>query len=421
MLNGKKKNVSHQEEKYQFIREQIRPQRKKKILVWLGRFIMIAAMACIFGMIAGTIILYMQKQSRETQETADGSDVLYSASPIPTADPAHVQSDEVRKAEISLKRMNRLSERMAAIGEEAGSAIVSVEVRDNVQNFLKQDIKDGRESVFGIIVRETKNYFYIITTCDILKGQPSVNVRLEHDILIEASVLGNDPQINLAAIRVKKSEISRSALSKLTVAKFGDGQDLKKGTNIVAIGCPNGILNSVVTGSVTNNKIYAPVMDSEVELLTTDILYSAEGNGVVMNLNSEIVGFITTEFLEMTGTAGVSFLNISSISAMLDNLQRTNKKSFIGCEGRSISKEMAASHHMAAGAYITDVYSDYPAYAGGMRIADVITKFDGQPIHRMSEIYQIIARHKKGDVLRCTVWRKSGSTATTKELQIKLG
>ena len=63
MLNGKKKNVSHQEEKYQFIREQIRPQRKKKILVWLGRFIMIAAMACIFGMIAGTIILYMQKQS----------------------------------------------------------------------------------------------------------------------------------------------------------------------------------------------------------------------------------------------------------------------------------------------------------------------------------------------------------------------
>lgn len=427
---------SHQKKKYQFMREQVRPQKKKQAVAlvrWLGISI---ALACIFGGIAGTIILHMQKQyTKSKNETAPMN--TFTALPTQTESPDDDKSDSKKNEEkskdkdqkeekdsqekMTLKELNELSERFAAIGTRAKSSLVGVKGKNSSNNWFTGSRSSGGSEAFGLIVRETDTHFYIITTCDILSGQSAVDVLLANDTLVNGTILGSDAQMNLAAVYIAKSDIDPAVLKTMKTASLGTGQNLKKGTSVVAIGCPDGVLGSVVTGNITNDHIIAPIMDNEVELFCTDMLYSKIGNGVILNLDSKVVGFITTKFTEKTGTTGLSFVNISSISNMIERLQNEQNIPYIGCEGRSISKAVAESHDLETGAYITDVYSDSPAYSSGMRVADIITKMDGKSVTGMSDIYQILLHHKKGDVLKYTVSRKSGKKKMNKELKIKLG
>lgn len=440
MFSRKKQesNDTHQKKKYQFIREQVRPQRKKQILGlvrWLG---IAVVFACVFGGVAGAIILHMQKQYTESESDVTPINT-YSMPPAQTASPSDENSAKEEdksdtqnsdsnqsekkdsKSGITLNKFNRLSERIAEIGTKAGSAIVGVKRKSSDQNWFISNQNKEESVAFGLIVQETQKKFFIITTCDILNGQSAVEIQLVNDVLIEGEILGCDAQMNLAAVSIEKKDIDQSVLQNMSVAVIGNGYNLKKGTNVIAIGCPDGVLGSVVTGSITNNNISAPITDGEVELFNTDMLYSNASNGVILDLDSKVVGFITTEFVEITGMTGLSFVNISSVSDLLERLQNKKGIPYMGCEGQSISETIAKSHSLEAGAYITDVYADSPAYNSGMRVADIITKMDGESITSMSDIYQILIRHKKGDTLKYTVSRKSGKKQVSKELTIKLG
>lgn len=416
---------SHQEKKYEFIREQIRPQRKKQIRIFIYKLVMVMVFAGLFGVIAGSIIVSMQKGDKEVENDTVPMN-MYSATPESTIGKsentnATEDSNNSGRPKINLRSLNRMSERLAAIGEDAGSFLVGVKRKDSTSEWLEKDGVSNQEFAFGMLVKETGSRFYLITTCDILNSQPSVEVQLKHDILVEGKIHGSDPQLNLSVVSIKKSDIDAVTLERMKIAQIGNSSSLKKGTNVVAIGCPNGILNSVVSGNITNDTIVAPITDGEIDLFTTTMPYSNTGNGVILDLDSKVVGLITTEFTNKTGTAGLSFIDMGGISGLLEHLMGKENVPYIGCEGQSISPATAKTHNLEAGAYITDVYSDSPAYECGMRVADIVTVMDGREIDSMSEIYDILLQHKSGDTIKCTVMRGAGKKKVKKELKIKLG
>ncbi|MDD7403308.1 MAG: PDZ domain-containing protein [Butyribacter sp.] len=422
MLNRKKQqeNDFQQEKKYQFIREQIRPQRRKQarnLLCWILATI---GLACLAGGITSVVITGMQKGSQE--KSASQATLLpeQSAEPDATNAPESSEKDVSNKSWMTLKKWNRLSEELSAVGTNAGGCVVGVSGKENAKDWFENK-DNGKTVTYGMIIKENGTSFDILTSYDVLNGQSEVNVILENDVRTNAEILGSDAQLNLAVIRIAKAGINQDTLSKMTAAKMGNGLNLKKGTNVVAVGCPNGVLHSVVTGTITNDTVSASVTDGEVEMFITDMPYANAGNGVVLDLNEKVVGIITTEFKETTGTAGLSFINISSVREIIERLQKKETIPYLGCEGQTVSVAMANSHNVVAGAYITDVYSDSPAYKGGMRVADVITHIDGQEITAMSDIHQILLKHEKGDTIRCTISRKSGKNKVSKVLRVKLG
>jgi serine protease Do len=423
MWNRKKQESGEleEEESYQFMREQVRPQKKRRTVQFLQRMAGIAAAAAVFGVIAGGVIVFIQGRFREGEQAVveiTTYSPMETEAPTPTPDTSTAK--RITKRELTLSDYEKLSQKLSAVGTDMKSAIVGVKSKATAKNWFEQNTSVQSTS-FGLIFREGKSYYDILTTADVVEDQSEVNVVLSDDTVVESSILGSDTKLGVAVVRMKKESIDKTMQESITVASFGTGLGLSDGTHIVAVGCPNGVLYSVIGGVITNDSIQASITDGEVQLYCTDIPYCESGNGVVLDTEGRAVGVITTGFSSDTGKTGMAFIKISDVTTILELLQKKISVPYMGMEGKDINTATAEAHKLEEGVYVTEVYSGSPAYEGGLRVADVITKMDGEIVSGMSDVYAKLLVHRTGDTVVCTVSRKSGNKKVTKKLKIKLG
>lgn len=421
---SKDNNDSHKEERYQFMREQVKPQKRKQLLVWAKRLGILSLSACVFGGIVGGIICIMMERADDTGTKNVVKINTYDSKAETTAGPdgtsAPGSERTISKKNQTIEGINRLSEQLASIGNDANASIVGVQNKSDAQNWFSERQNNSKNVAFGVIYKETSTEYYIATVCDIVKEQPSVNIQLLDETSVEGKILGSDAQLNVAVVSIEKKNISAATMAQMEVADLDRGNEIRNGTNVIAIGSPNGVLYSVMTGCVSNNKMSGSITDGEVKIFCTNMPYSEESNGVILNTNGKVVGMITTKFTLETGTAGIAFVDMSNISTVLELLRHKQSVTFMGIEGESINSTIASAHDLEIGAYVKDVYAESPAYLGGMRVADIITKIDGAGITGMTDVYNTLLQHSTGDEIVCTVYRKSGKKYITKDLKIKL-
>lgn len=414
----------HEEKRYQFIREQVRPQKKVQAYLLLKRLGILVITAFIFGGIVGGCIVFIQNHFRvDSEEVVQINTYTPAPTPMPKETSTPVSTGKEKrsgKKELTLSDMNQLTKKLSAVGTEMDSAIVGVMRKEDTANWLERH-DSGRSVVYGMIFGESGKYYDILTTCEVIQRQPLVYIQLMDDTLVKGAVLGSDAQLNLAVVRIKKEDIGADILERMTVVKLGTGFGLSNGTNLVAVGCPDGILYSVFFGMITNNSIYASITDGEIQVYCTNIPYSEDGNGFVLDIEGRVIGVITTAFKEETGTTGMAFIKISHVTALLGILQKKGMIPYIGIEGRTLDESVAKAHNLEEGAYLTEVYSGAPAYEAGLRVADVITQINGQKITGMTDIYNDLLNRKSNDKVIYTVHRKSGNERVAKQIRIKLG
>lgn len=422
MRNKREENdiAAHQKKRYQFMKEQVRPQQKKQAFQWVKRAGMLVVAAVLFGVIAGSIMVLLQNHFVKPKENVVTIDT-YTTMPDEIEAPEEEKQDEgaEKNESVSLPKINKITQRLAAVGTGLSSSLVGILQESSAQSLLTGD--DGNMPIaYGLIVQETDADYYILTTNEIIRERSFVPVQLMDDTTIKGRVLGCDTQLNMAVVQIEKADVKTNLLAQMTAAKLGNGMSLLNGSNVIAVGCPNGVLRSVVVGRVTNDSIEGAITDGEVQLYCTDMPYTSLGNGVVLDVAGRVVGIITTGFTEKTGTAGLSFIKVANVMPVMELLKQKQNAPYLGIEGSSLSITMARAYQLEIGAYVTEVYSGSPAYAGGMRVADVITKIDGKKVSSMSDIYQSLLKHKPGDEITYTVSRKAGKEQTQKKIKIVL-
>lgn len=410
----------HSEKRYQFIREQVRPKKRELVICFLKRLAAVIVFAGVFGGIAGGIIVTMQNHLVRTLPETEAVGTPAVEPPQEMGIPAEKKVKKSEEKALSLNDYHKLTKKLAAVGTRMDSALVGIQTKGNAKNWFSQN-KTGRRMAYGLIFDSATSYYDVLTTSEIVQEQELVNVQLLDDTIIEGVILGSDEQLNLAVVRIKKKDIAPELRKQMTTAELVGGLGLSNGTNVIAIGSPNGILRSVVTGTITNASICTSLVDGEVQLYSTDISYSSMGNGVVLDTDGRVAGVITTEFVEETGTTGMSFVKLSDITTRISLLQKRRKMPYLGIEGKTLSVIIAKAHHLEIGAYVTEVYSGTPAYRSGMRVADVITEIDGETVSGMSDVYHNLMKHQSEDTVTYTVSRKSGNKKITKKLKVKLG
>lgn len=414
MQNKKKKDTAgHDEERYQFIKEQVRPQQRKYLIKWFKRLGFLLFAAVLFGIIAGSVIVYIQNYLLRPKEVVK----ISTYTDVPEETPGEIGKTAIDN-NTSLAKLNKITQRLAAVGEKLDTSLVGIKQRSSAQNLLVG--VNSQTTAYGLLIQQTESYIYILTTNQVVEGQSTVVVQMSDNTVVEGTLLGSDTQLNLAIIRVQKSDMEAQLLSKMKVARLGSGRGLVNGTNVIAVGAPNGVLRSVVLGRITNTSINASITDGEIQLYCTDMPYTDKGNGVVLDTKGRVIGVLTTDFTEQTGLSGLSFIRISDVLNVIELLKRKQSAPYLGIEGKSLSSTVAEAHKLEKGAYVTEVYSGSPAYDGGMRVADVITRIDGDKVSTMSDIYRALLEHRPGDMVTYTISRKSGKEQFTKQLKIIL-
>jgi serine protease Do len=252
---------------------------------------------------------------------------------------------------------------------------------------------------------------YILTNDHLIEGADRVTVTLGDGRVFRATVVGADPAIDVALLRIPATEV-------LPVASLGDSDGLRVGEWVCAIGNPLGYVHSVTVGVVSflGRKLFDPSLDAFIQ---TDAAISfGNSGGPLINTRGQVVG-ITTAISSQSSNIGFA-IPISQVLSVLPQLKERGRVSrgYIGVDLTDASPELRKSLRFGPtrGALVEDVAADTPADHAGLRVYDLITGVDEQPIRSDDDLIRYISAKAPGSVSRLTIWRDG----TARSIPIRL-
>ena len=252
-----------------------------------------------------------------------------------------------------------------------------------------------------------------VVTLDGATNKVSIEVKTNTGVVTEATVVGVDPTNDLAVIK---------APGVFTPMEFGDSSKVNVGDNVVAIGAPLGLEESVTTGilSALNRTIQvasSAVPDGSLQLwngsgaapvslrvLQTDAAINpGNSGGALLNSKGQLIGInvaIATASSATTsgqsGSIGVGFSIPSNIAKRIAGELMSTGKASHALLGALVSDAVSSSSTAAFsdGAKIEKLTAGGAAEKGGLKVGDVVTSFNGQTITSASDLTAAVRLEK---------------------------
>ena len=250
---------------------------------------------------------------------------------------------------------------------------------------------------------------FIMTNAHVVEGADEVMVTLTDKREFKARIVGADKRTDVALVKIQASG--------LPAVKVGDVSRLKVGEWVMAIGSPFGLENTVTAGIVSAKQRdtgdYLPFIQTDVAI------NPGNSGGPLINLRGEVVGINSQIYSRSGGFMGISFaIPMDEAIRVSDQLRASGRvtRGRIGVQIGPVTKEIAESIGLgkAQGALVSGVEAGSPADKAGVEPGDIITRFDGKPIEKSSDLPRQVGNTKPGTKVNMTVFRRGGS----KELAI---
>ena len=256
---------------------------------------------------------------------------------------------------------------------------------------------------------------YVLTNAHVVDGADEVYVTLTDKREFKAKVLGADARTDVALLK-----IDGGALPHLTM---GDSDKIRVGEWVIAIGSPFNLENTVTAGIISaksrDTGEFLPLIQSDVAV------NPGNSGGPLINMRGEVIG-INSQIATMSGGYnGISFaVPIDEAMRVSDQLKKTGKvtRGRIGVTIGELSKDVAESLGLktAQGAQVAKIEPGSPADKGGIKVGDIILKFNGKIIDRSSDLPRLVGGTPVGSRATLTVWRQGAQQElpiTVAELQ----
>lgn len=412
---------SGEEEKYRFMREQIRPQRQRILKGFLLKALGIVVLAMIFGAIAGSTFIFMQN-IMETGNETQAREAMLQDTPDVEATREPEENDGRGKVLTGepLEYYQAFWEEVASVGRRCRRSLVKIRRKQSESGFHKSEELGDVQS--GVIFQESRSYYYILAPSRHLQKTKPVEVEFSGGETVAAKFSGVDDTLEIAVLTVEKKIVSKEIKTELQIAEFDEAVRIGIGFPVIAVGCPNGVMGSVVSGRIVNDGLTTEVTDGEVDLYSSDIKYCEEGNGFVVDMEGKIVGIITNSHENVTGKAGCAFMEISKIRSVISHLAKGKEMVYFGMTGCDYDdRKNSGVADGGGGIYVNSVISRSPAYQGGLRVADVITAVDGNRVRNLQDLRECLLTYEEGSKIEVTIHRHSGNARSERKLKVVLG
>lgn len=253
---------------------------------------------------------------------------------------------------------------------------------------------------------------YVLTNAHVVDGADEVYVNLTDKREFKAKVIGADKRTDVAVLKIEAS--------KLPIVAIGDAARLKVGEWVMAIGTPFGLENTVTAGIVSAK---ARDTGEEIRFLQTDVAVNpGNSGGPLINMRGEVVGINSRILSESGGYMGISLsIPIDDAMKIVEQLKGGGKvvRGLIGVRLGPVTKDIAESISLpkAQGAQVQGVVAGSPAQKAGIKTGDIITKFNGEPVEKPSDLSRMVAATKPGTKSSIEVFRLGSS----KQLSVTVG
>lgn len=319
---------------------------------------------------------------------------------------------------VSNNSLKQLDETFSALSEAASQAAVFI-----TTDTKERDATDpmaqlqGYKSGSGFIYRSDG---WIVTNDHVVDGSSTVKVVLaDGRELIGKVTRANDPQLDLAVIKVDEKDLPSLA--------FADSSKIRVGQTVLAIGAPFGLEDTVTIGHISAMGRPGLIPDPNTGrvraysgLIQTDAsINPGNSGGPLINVDGDVVG-INSAINSPSGTnAGIAFAIPSNVvKVVADELIATGKfdRGMMGVEPRDLKPFEKKKMNLTGGAYATSVKESTPAGKAGIKGGDIITSIDNVPVTGEIDLRIAMYRHSPNQSVNVTYLRDGQAKSASVQL-----
>lgn len=291
---------------------------------------------------------------------------------------------------------------VSEIVNSASESVVEIRTQVTQVNSFMQTVS-GEAAGSGVIISEDG---YIVTNNHVIEDADSISVRLSNGDSYDATLVGTDPQTDLAVIKIEATG--------LKAATMGDSDALQVGDETVAIGNPLGELGGTVTnGIVSALDREITLGDETMNLLQTNAAINpGNSGGGLFNDQGELIGIVVAKS-SGSGIEGLGFaIPINDAKPVISDLIEKGYVSGRGQLGVSmidISDAQTAFLYRVpqTGTYVAAVNDGSAAQKAGLKVGDGIIAVGDQEVSSATEIKNALKDYNAGDTVTLTILRDS--------------
>ena len=401
MRNDKKASS----ENYSFIKETIKeqPTDRKRLA---GKFLTAAVCGVIFGACAaGTMALIVPK-ALERFGTAPDQKAVVTLTPSVKAEQVTPtpEATEQEKTSASTAWQNDLSDGMSQIAEEPRRALVRISAAGEDSDLLDDSFLEyGDEE--GFVFLKNSEAFYILTVSDQMQEADKFTVTFSDGTVTDGILCKKDLRTGFFVIKVPFTSVDEETQEKIPAAPLVTADDMKQTESVIAIGSPSGDYDSLMGGTITSVTGTLKVADEEYGMLTTDMVGSEEGGGILLNSSGEVAGIIWNQEEDRTNV--IRAVETAQLRPLLESMANGEDICYIGIMGATISSYQSENLDVPRGVYVDAVDEDSPAMTAGIQNGDILHALDGQEVQSMDEYASVLQGLNKGTRTTVNVYRKN--------------
>ena len=276
--------------------------------------------------------------------------------------------------------------------EQVSPSVVKIEVEAKPRKVRGQQIPNQAGSGSGFVFTPDG---FILTNSHVVHNSNKISVVMQNGNRFEADLVGDDPDTDLAVVRINAPEIVSTRL--------GSSSRLKVGQLAIAIGNPLGFQTTVTAGvvsalgrSLRGNS--GRLIDDVIQ--TDAALNPGNSGGPLVNSRGEVIGVNTATILQ---TQGLCFaIAVDTAKFVAGKLIRDGKirRSYIGLAGQNVPvlRQIVRHYNLPNenGILIISMDENSPAKRAGLHEGDTIIEFSGEKVEGIDELHRLLSEETVG-------------------------
>lgn len=299
--------------------------------------------------------------------------------------------------------LDAYSQAVIGVAESVSPSVVYIEVHQprQRQRGIQGMPQEARGNGSGFIITPDG---YILTNSHVVSGANRIEVTLNDGRKASAELVGDDPDTDLAVIRI--------IAPNLTPVKLGDSHQIRVGQMAIAIGNPYSFQATVTAGVVSalGRSFRARSGRLIDDVIQTDAaLNPGNSGGPLVNSRGEVIGVNTAVILPAQGICFATAINTAKYVAGLLIRDGKIQRGYIGVGGQNVPLHRRIIRFyelpVETGVLVLSTEANSPAQRAGLRQGDVIIGFGDRPISGIDDLHRCLTEQQIGVETELTVIR----------------